>query len=106
MTHTTGPWRPQTSPHHEGLWETIDKRNGHLGQSFYNLDNATTWCAEQNERALLEAAPDLLAALQRIAELDTATRQNYNGDPEMHSIPGPFARIARAAIARATGGEA
>lgn len=76
MTHTTGPWRPQTSPNHAGLWETIDKRNGYLGQSFYKYDNAVAWCAEQNERALAEAAPELLAALAWFADnLPSVIRQ-------------------------------
>ncbi len=92
MTHTTGPWKPQTSLNHKGLWETIDKRNGHLGRSFYKYDNAVAWCNEQNERALIEAAPDLLAALREWTYKDNV------GLPYEKRL-----RLTLAAIAKATG---
>jgi len=126
--YTSGPWKPQTSPHHAGLWETIDKRNNNLGPQFYNLDHATAWCNEANayvlkdaerqanmnqlnqqqlaDAALIAAAPELLQALRcALADLEGALQAHFDGDPHGHDWKAHALSIdeARAAISKATG---
>ncbi len=54
---------------------------------------------------LESAAPELLEALQTIAEKDTLYHPNHpnlsSADREKYTVYGPFATIARAAIAKA-----
>lgn len=90
--HTPGPWR---------VFGGTDDDRGHVmtsdGYAVADccLDYSSIPTREQLENArLIAAAPDLLAALKEIAEWT-----------ERYTTPGhPISTVARAAIAKATGG--
>lgn len=90
VKHTRGPWTVQPSGH-------ITK-DGQLIAAVKLTDMGEA--GDANAR-LIAAAPELLAALQEIA---THTRRSTLDPSEI--VPTGAATIARAAIAKATGGAA
>ena len=83
--HTPGPWSASPSPTSDGLYH-VYKADG----NFLTLEDAEH---KANAR-LLAAAPDLLAALEKVAH-------HTNTGP--HSLPAFLADEIAAAIAKAMG---
>jgi hypothetical protein len=92
VSHTPGPW----------AWDTrLTDLEGkplealtHAGGSV--LVHAAAWPIEEADARLIASAPDLLAALERIA--------GTSDDPRTHAIGGTEMReVARGAIAKAKG---
>jgi hypothetical protein len=106
MKHTPGPW--QLLPRTEDLPAYVCKdANDKLNTEIAVIYRATDDC-DANAR-LIAAAPELLAALEKFANLDTADlgRMSINAwrDDFIRSAPEyiGYCREARAAIAKATG---
>jgi hypothetical protein len=93
--HTPGPWRYW---HEDGYCGELNAPNGSLIAAFESEPH------EANAR-LIAAAPDLLEALQNAHALLQATLFIIN-DNEARDIAKQQLDANRAAIAKATGGEA
>ncbi len=97
--HTPGPWTKGTSNEgKECVW-----LNG-LTEPFYGMGPDHTWidCGTEANANLVAAAPDLLEALKE-AELVLAEKlRRLGADPNVS----PTTHRIRAAISKATGGEA
>lgn len=87
--HTPGPW-------HEGSHRSIESQSGTLCEVYSHMGIAE---ADANQK-LIAAAPDLLASLREALKIVDAYRRASGGDGDITAMN------ARAAIAKATGGEA
>lgn len=103
--HTPGPWHAQPEKLHGGKHHVVGRtpmvvREGQvIARMERSLNAKDEPCAEAEANArLIAAAPDLLAALQNIA--NTLGRATLD-DCERHAFAAHL--IARAAIAKATG---
>lgn len=96
--HTPGPWAICEHDHANVIWAD----NGVICDVFHaNEDDEMTASVESREESeanarLIAAAPQLLAALQKIAEMDGDGSWNTS---EFHAL----CSIAKAAITKATG---
>ena len=87
--HTTGPWRI-----------------GDAGFTVFGPPNGTSApevvapCKTRANARLIAAAPELLAALNRIADSEPRPNRNRDFDPDVVEA---LQRIARAAVAKAKG---
>ena len=90
--HTSGPWyrNIRANGHYPVIFAG---RNQHVATATQQADPAET----EANIDLLAAAPDLLGALKQILSL-------YESDPDDLETMDTGAKIARAAIAKATGG--
>jgi len=98
--HTPGPWKAQLRDGYGGQWE-VERQwevvaTGETERWIADADSLTG-CDEANAR-LIAAAPELLEALQEIAECGSASMV-ANVWVELARVQ----NIARAAIAKATG---
>ncbi len=96
-THTKGPWHVGERRGEHIAIKHSDHAPGAISWTLALAVARPTWAAQAEANArLIAAAPDLLEALRLIAEQDPAENAL---DPQW------AARIARAAIAKATGGQ-
>ena len=100
--HTPGPWavieRADTIDGEPVIYVgKPDRREELRDYSLTHAEHDVARVYERDDARLIAAAPDLLAALREIAE---ALPESDGG-----KTPDRFVRGARAAIARATGGE-
>ena len=93
-THTLGPWKAVYSEYGEEIWF-----GGNDGPGMWEIEGAEAYLpGDHDEQArLIAAAPDLLAALERIAN-----SEEYHGDTFSCDFE-TLQSVARAAIAKATG---
>ncbi len=104
--YTPGPWRKGdtratgSTMVHAANW---DRKSGEHGEVTVALVNGRAGEQEANAR-LIAAAPELLAALQDLAEWGSGAGWTMPGPGPAKSRADVLAR-ARAAIAKATGGE-
>ena len=107
MKHTPGPWTAHT--HHPCLGHDVAHINGlhgcaiamvHSGAENINPGREHIVTREETiaNASLIAAAPDLLAALQEITDL-------CKREPANPFLADDMDRVARAAIAKATGSE-
>ena len=93
MSHTPGPW------HYQGVhvWAGDDESAGAITQGGCGCCNGTRdGVYNEDDARLIAAAPDLLAALERIAN---STLSQFMGPNDMAM---ECVHVARAAIAKAT----
>jgi hypothetical protein len=108
--HTPGPWKFETSGWYgySTLWNPDTRQEVLVTSGRNDGDSPITWMGEElsdADRALIEAAPDLLAALEQLSVLVEFTEISSR-DMEAHEFEAvlDFAmRDAKAAIAKATG---
>ena len=93
--HTPGPWTDKAID--ESQWGVYDSRGWSVAQAHQiKVLSADIKQAERTANArLIAAAPDLLAALERLVRQHGSDGIEYSGD---HPVA-----VARAAIAKATG---
>jgi hypothetical protein len=98
--HTPGPWRVVA----DGQYIQADRRHAVNPQQQHDLDICHVHAIEfyageaQSNARLIAAAPELLAALREIADSAPALPKKAKSCTQLRAI-------ARAAIAKATGGE-
>ena len=104
MTHTKGPWEYRDSKivavNVRPDWADVGGPYADERVTVVNLFGAMGGDDTKADAALIAASPDLLAALCRLMDLITATGPRCIADYKI-----PIAN-AKAAIAKATGGEA
>lgn len=88
-THTAGPWYQDSDD------ETFIRAHGDEPGicAVARVCRRGGWSEQEGNRKLIQAAPELLAALQRLLDADWNTDSGYEA-----------ARAARVVIAKATGG--
>lgn len=91
MKHTPGPWQWWTSNSFLRLSSQATGKDGDVIDSFKMSDGATSLSVKVADMHLIEAAPDLLEALQLFLDAQIL--------PEYHQV------VARAAISKALGEE-
>lgn len=92
-------WKVQKSPSGK-VFETVLIERMELGPFFSHKHEAQAWCDTKNAKMVQDAAPDLLAALQAIVD---GYQRHFEVMPVAWQT---LDNIARAAIAKATGGAA
>lgn len=108
--HTPGPWhamnkfRPSYSDHGYRKVASLNGRKGDIhiyaeASNMYQVGSGYVWGDAESDARLLAAAPELLEALRGMLQLDEENHQRYPGDEDVCAE----VRLARAAIAKATG---
>lgn len=91
VKHTPGPWRQQSGSQYRAWVENESM------QTICHVNRQSAGVRDANAR-LISAAPELLESLEQISHAEAAT---YD---DIHAAIQDLVGIARAAIAKATGG--
>lgn len=99
--HTPGPWTHRQAYTTGEPVEQVIQRGTEVLSSVHDLGNDRRDEHDANAR-LIAAAPELLEALETIADVPLKGEEGAGRGLDRHDASG-FIRIARAAIAKATG---